>query len=56
MNNAAASYKCFEWNWLMWEGIPRNENPAYTICGLETCIPCDMDKAASNQGTGGNTI
>lgn len=25
----------------MWKGVPRNEDPVYTVCGLEECIPCD---------------
>ena len=24
----------------MWQGTPRNDDPVYTVCGLETCIPC----------------
>ena len=32
--------KCFKWNNKMWEGIPRTNNPAFTECGLDKCVPC----------------
>ena len=31
---------CFEWNNKMWKGVPRNEDPVYTECGLEDCVLC----------------
>jgi len=24
----------------MWEGVPRSKNPAFTVCGLDKCVPC----------------
>jgi len=25
----------------MWQGVPRSINPAFTVCGLDECIPCE---------------
>ena len=45
--------ECFEWNGQMWQGTPRNDNPAYTVCGLDECIPCSNgDKKTDSSGDG----
>ena len=32
---------CFEWNKKWWVGVPRNDDPVWTECGLEECILCE---------------
>jgi len=34
------SQECFEWNQQMWQGVAPT-NPAWTVCGLDVCTPCD---------------
>ena len=42
---------CFEWNNKMWEGVPRNEDPVWTECGLEECILCpEIDAVEMAEG------
>ena len=42
---------CFEWNNKMWKGVPRNEDPVWTECGLEECLLCpEIDTVEMAEG------
>ena len=48
---AASAKECFEWNNKMWKGVPRNEDPVWTECGLEECILCpEVDSIELGEG------
>jgi len=52
----ATQAKCFEWNRQMWEGVPRSKNPAFTVCGLDKCVPCKANNSISHaNGTRNST-
>ena len=51
----ATQAKCFEWNRQMWEGVPRSKNPAFTVCGLDKCVPCKKNNSKIVNGTSNMT-
>lgn len=52
LHTEAPAHECYEWNGQQWQGEAPS-NPAWTVCGLETCTACGSDYTQCYEFTGG---